>query len=82
MTSTTQRHFAALSYPQIQTWYSQRQFKQLLTFVLETITNILRANLAKIPQLKMLAGRVDELAVIELCVHYKVIEYQDFVQIT
>lgn len=61
--------------------YSQKQYKQLLKLVLETISNILRSNLQKIPQLRMLAGRVDELAVIELCVHYKVIEFPDFVQI-
>ena len=52
-----------------------------MRFVLEATLSILREKLQKVPQVRALAGRADDLAMVELCVHHKVIEYADFIQI-
>jgi hypothetical protein len=79
MHSTNKRHFVATSHSKIQQYLDRKDFNGLLKFVLETTLNILRDKLRQIPKLKQLATRVDDLAMIELCVHYSVIQYADFI---
>lgn len=78
---TDKRHFVALSHPLIKQFLNSGDFKGLLKFVLQTTLDILRGKLKQEEKLKVFADRVDDLGMVELCVHYKVISYSDFIQI-
>lgn len=80
-TATNKRHYAATSSDLIQNWLASKNYKALLKFVLETVLNILRDKLRVKKEVRELAQRVDDLAMVELCVHHKVIDYADFIQI-
>ena len=70
-----------MSSTKITEWLEDKNYRALLKFVLESTLNILRDKLRVIPQLKVLALRVDDMAMVELCCHHNVISYPDFIQI-
>ena len=70
-----------MSSQQIQDWLADKNYRPLLRFVLDSTLNILRDKLRVIPELAVLALRIDDMAMVELCCHHKVIDYPDFIQI-
>jgi hypothetical protein len=58
---------------------NEQNYRGLLKFVLETILNILREKLAKVPDAQHLAKSSDDLVMTELCAVHAVISYPDFI---
>lgn len=60
---------------------SEKNYRGLLKFVLETILYILRDKLFKVKEVSHLAKSADDLVMVELCAVHSVITYPDFIQI-
>ena len=64
----------------IDEWIEERNWVQLVKFVLDTILNILRTKLIQGRTVsENLARGADDLVMLEMCTIHKVISYPDFI---